>query len=171
MSNSNLNLKNDGWTTVPEKPVKKVYKKPANNQSHNQSNNYEPQNTEFQQWQTTTIQRKLTKKEKLEKDGVAIQRPSIGNKSFNSNARKIEKQADEEDDLTIHRVSSQLSKQIRDTRLNIKNPDGTSMTQKQLAQLANLPVSVVQEYENGKAIPNHSQIASLSKVLKVQLKN
>jgi ribosome-binding protein aMBF1 (putative translation factor) len=154
----------DGWTTVVEKP-----KKQTNKQSTQQKNNFTPQNTEFQQWQTTTIHRKLTKKEKLEKDGVVILRNSRNKNVVNT--RKIEKQADEEGDLIIHRVSSQLSKQIRDARMNYKNTDGTSMTQKQLAQLANLPVSVVQEYENGKAIPNHNQIASMSKVLKVQLKN
>lgn len=43
------------------------------------------------------------------------------------------------------------------------------MTQKQLAQRCNLQVSVVQSYENGKAIPNAQVISKLSRALGVKL--
>ena len=43
------------------------------------------------------------------------------------------------------------------------------MTQKQLATQMNLPVSIIMNYENGKAIPNNRFIANLERVLGAKL--
>ena len=43
------------------------------------------------------------------------------------------------------------------------------MTQKQLATQMNLPVSIIINYENGKAVPNNRFIANLERVLGTKL--
>lgn len=47
----------------------------------------------------------------------------------------------------------------------MKARQAKKMTQKQLAQQCQLQVSVIQSYENGKAIPNGQIISKLSRVL------
>lgn len=80
-----------------------------------------------------------------------------------SNARKIESKV-EEGDFHVERVKSELRHAIRDAR-NKKH-----FTQAQLAQQVNEKPFVIQEYENGKAIPNPQVLNKLSRVLGVHLR-
>lgn len=71
---------------------------------------------------------------------------------------------DRETEETHHeRVPSELKKKISQARLEKK------MTQAQLAQQINEKPSVINEYENGKAIPNPQVLSKMSRVLGVQL--
>ncbi len=61
-------------------------------------------------------------------------------------------------------VSSSLKKQIQSARLAKK------MTQADLAKAINEKPQVINEYENGKAIPNPQVLSKMSRVLGVKLK-
>jgi putative transcription factor len=61
-------------------------------------------------------------------------------------------------------VSSSLKKQIQSARLAKK------MTQADLAKAINEKPQVINEYENGKAIPNPQVLNKMSRVLGVKLK-
>lgn len=61
------------------------------------------------------------------------------------------------------RVPTELKKRIQTARLEKK------LTQAQLGQLINEKPNVIQEYENGKAIPSPAVLSKLSRVLGVQL--
>ena len=63
----------------------------------------------------------------------------------------------------ICRVPTELKKAIQQARLDKK------LTQAQLGQLVNEKPNVIQEYENGKAIPAPAVLSKLSRVLGVQL--
>ena len=62
------------------------------------------------------------------------------------------------------RVSTELKKQIQQARIAKK------LTQAQLAQMVNEKPQIINEYENGKAIPNPQILNKLSRVLGVTLK-
>ena len=61
-------------------------------------------------------------------------------------------------------VSSELKKQIQQARIAKK------LTQAQLAQMINEKPQVINDYENGKAIPNPQILSKLSRALGVKLK-
>ncbi|CED82273.1 mbf1-domain-containing protein [Phaffia rhodozyma] len=63
-------------------------------------------------------------------------------------------------------VGSAMSK----ARMAVKSADGKSMTQKDLATKVNEKPSVIQDYENGKAIPNPALLAKLERALGVKLR-
>jgi putative transcription factor len=73
--------------------------------------------------------------------------------------------------LTVHftlsdaTVSLSMSKRIAQARCEKK------LTQKELAALLSLPAKIVQEYESGKAIPNHVVINKLEKALGCRLRD
>ncbi|KAF5825868.1 DNA binding helix-turn helix protein [Dunaliella salina] len=79
------------------------------------------------------------------------------------NVRKIEKQ-DEEGNFKHERISEHLKKTI------IKLFNNAKLTQAQLAQKINEKPQIIQEYENGKAIPSSQILNKLSRVFGVQLK-
>lgn len=83
-----------------------------------------------------------------------------------SNARKIEKIADGDEDISMKpkTVSQDLKLQIQQAR------QAKNLTQKQLATQCNFPESVVKSYENGTAQPNGQELAKMSRVLGVKLK-
>jgi putative transcription factor len=62
------------------------------------------------------------------------------------------------------RVSSELKKQIQQARIAKK------LTQAQLAQMINEKPQIINEYENGKAIPNPQIMNKLSRALGVTLR-
>jgi putative transcription factor len=72
--------------------------------------------------------------------------------------------ADESESFHLETVSPKLRQQILQARLNAK------LTQVQLAQRINEQPKTIQEYENGKAIPDNRILQKLSKVLGVVLK-
>lgn len=73
---------------------------------------------------------------------------------------KILKQV-EEDDLKHKKIANELRTKIQQSRLSSK------LTQKQLAQKCNFPVSVINDIETGKAIYNPQQINKLKRILKI----
>lgn len=76
-------------------------------------------------------------------------------------ARKLE---NDTENLAHERVSPALRQQITQARIAAK------LTQAQLAQRINELPKIVQEYENGKAIPDNKILQKLSKALGVVLK-
>ena len=75
-------------------------------------------------------------------------------------AAKIEK-GSEEGDFHHARLPTEVRKRISTLRTQ------RGLTQAQLAQRVNVPPRVVQEYENGKAIPNGEMLAKLARALGV----
>eukprot|EP01067_Filipodium_phascolosomae_P005246 Filipodium_phascolosomae@DN3338_c0_g1_i1.p1 len=81
---------------------------------------------------------------------------NLSNKSVIPNARKL----DETTDVLKHdHVTREFRVELQAQRAN------KGMTQKQLAEAINEKVSVVNEYESGKAIPNGQVIQKLNKAL------
>ena len=94
---------------------------------------------------------------------------TIVNKNYkpnSNNSNTISKNItdDDLDNFEIKTVSRSLSVQIQQAR-NLKK-----ITQKDLANRLNTQPSVIQSYENGKAVPNGEFLAKMSKILGVKLK-
>ncbi|OAY53731.1 multiprotein-bridging factor 1c [Manihot esculenta] len=77
------------------------------------------------------------------------------------NARKLE---EETEPAALEKVSAEVRQAIQKARLEKK------MSQSELAKLINEQPKVVQEYENGKAVPNQAVLAKMEKVLGVKLR-
>lgn len=90
---------------------------------------------------------------------VSTVKPISANKNqinIVTNIKKIEK----EEDTFIHKtVSLNMAKKIAQARCDKK------ITQKELANMLSLPFKTIQEYESGKAIPNHLIINKIEKAL------
>lgn len=69
----------------------------------------------------------------------------------------------ENDDFSHKKVTLDLKLSIQRAR------NARKLTQKQLATQMNLPVSIIMNYENGKAIPNNRFISNLERTLGVKL--
>jgi len=67
----------------------------------------------------------------------------------------------ENDELTHKKVSPDQRKQIQQKRCQLK------WKQKDLAQKTNLPVSVINDIETGKAIYNPQHITKIKRILKI----
>lgn len=78
-----------------------------------------------------------------------------------SNMAKLE---NDTENLSHAKVSTELKKMIQQARLAKK------MSQQQLATAINEKPQVVQEYENGKAIPNQQVLGKLERALGVKLR-
>lgn len=77
------------------------------------------------------------------------------------NARKLD---EETEPAALEKVSTEVRQAIQKARLEKK------MSQSELAKLINEQPKVVQEYENGKAVPNQAVLAKMEKVLGVKLR-
>lgn len=77
------------------------------------------------------------------------------------NARKLD---ESNDPGTLERVPGEVRQLIQKARLEKK------MSQAELAKLINERPQVVQEYENGKAVPNQAVLAKMEKALGVKLR-
>lgn len=77
------------------------------------------------------------------------------------NARKLE---EETEPAALDRISTEVRQAIQKARLEKK------MSQTELAKLINEQPKVVQEYENGKAVPNQAILAKMERVLGVKLR-
>ena len=77
------------------------------------------------------------------------------------NMSKLDQETEE---LKHNTVSSELKKQIQQARLAKK------MTQAQLANAINEQPKTIQDYENGKAIPNPQILSKISRALGCKLK-
>ncbi|GMY35997.1 multiprotein-bridging factor 1c [Fagus crenata] len=77
------------------------------------------------------------------------------------NARKLDEAAEP---AALDRVSTEVKQAIQKARL------GKKMSQADLAKQINERPQVVQEYENGKAVPTQAVLAKMEKVLGVKLR-
>ncbi|CAI9100303.1 OLC1v1037276C1 [Oldenlandia corymbosa var. corymbosa] len=77
------------------------------------------------------------------------------------NARKLE---EAEEPAALDRVSTEVRQAIQKARIEKK------LSQADLAKQINERPQVVQEYENGKAVPNQAVLAKMEKVLGVKLR-
>ncbi|KAF5482052.1 hypothetical protein F2P56_002651, partial [Juglans regia] len=77
------------------------------------------------------------------------------------NARKLDEAAEP---AALDRVSTEVRQAIQKARLQKK------MSQADLAKQINERTQVVQEYENGKAVPNQAVLGKMEKVLGVKLR-
>ena len=87
---------------------------------------------------------------------------SNSNNKTEINVRKLE---NEEDTFKHATVTLSMAKRIAQVRCEKK------MTQKELAMKLSLDVKIIQEYENGKAIPNPNIINKLEKALDAKLRD
>ncbi|MBA0567966.1 hypothetical protein Golob_005494 [Gossypium lobatum] len=77
------------------------------------------------------------------------------------NARKLDEGTEP---AALDRVPTDVRQTIQKARLEKK------LSQAELAKLINEQLKVVQEYENGKAVPNQSVLAKMERVLGVKLR-
>ncbi|KAA8523101.1 hypothetical protein F0562_009524 [Nyssa sinensis] len=77
------------------------------------------------------------------------------------NARKLDEAAEP---AALDRVSAEVRQAIQKARIEKK------MSQSELAKQINERPQVVQEYENGKAVPNQAVLAKMERVLGVKLR-
>ena len=106
---------------------------------------------DHQDWKPVVVKTKQSKEEKktTTKKLSEAQQKDI----------KLLKQV-EEDNLKHKKVPPEIRKLIQQKRGALK------LTQKQLAQKVNLPVSVINEIETGKANYNHQHINKIKRILK-----
>jgi len=133
---------------------------------------------EHQDWETVTFK---SKKPKSGAQGVAKARQQGGEvattKKFNGGgnkqsaapvpARNLEDRSTIDEDserLALQTVSRDVARAIQQGRT------ATGLTQKELATRLNVKSSVVNEYEQGKAIPNNQVLARMERILGVKLR-
>jgi len=133
-----------GWTEVVAKPKKIKQKQPESDNK--------PINNLKQKSTNVPIQ------DKKYNSGRNVQ-------SIQTNARKIEKNADSEDVISVQKLTHNFTLQLQQARQQ------KQLTQKQLANLCQLPETKIRDYENGNALPNQQDINKMSKELGVILKN
>ncbi|KAK4684816.1 putative transcription factor, partial [Tremellales sp. Uapishka_1] len=68
------------------------------------------------------------------------------------------------------KVDIGVGKALAQARMDKKNPDGKSMTQKELATAVNAKPQDIAELETGKAVPNVALLAKLERVVGVKLR-
>lgn len=95
---------------------------------------------------------------------TVLQKKKTSNSSASAQTDVNTYKLEEDDHVQIEHVSSELKQQI------IKARTAAKLTQSQLAQRINEQPKVIQEYENGKAIPNNAILQKMSKILGVTLK-
>lgn len=86
------------------------------------------------------------------------------NKKVTSTAVNARKLDEETEPAALAKVSSEVRLAIQKARIEKK------MSQFELGKLINERTQVVQEYENGKAVPNHMVLAKMERVLGVKLR-
>ncbi len=106
---------------------------------------------DHQDWKAVIVKKT---KEKSDKNKPKIK------KVIDSNI-KMEKKI-EEGNLEHKKISHELRVQIQQGRTS------KGLTQKQLANSVNLPQSIINEIESGKAIYNHVQINKIKRVLGIK---
>ncbi|XP_043707890.1 multiprotein-bridging factor 1c-like [Telopea speciosissima] len=77
------------------------------------------------------------------------------------NARKLD---EETEPATLNRIAANVRQAIQKARLAKK------MSQADLAKQINEKLQLVQEYENGKAVPNQAVLVKMERVLEVKLR-
>ena len=82
----------------------------------------------------------------------------------------VERKIDEGEYVAPKPISMELRQIIQQARCAKKNPDGSSMTQKQLAAKINVPSATVNGYESGKMVPVQFVLGKLERELNVRLR-
>jgi ribosome-binding protein aMBF1 (putative translation factor) len=134
---------NGGWITVSHKK-----KKTKTNTVNTKSNNSIPNFNRTVTRESTTYRPKKQY-----------------NRNNASNYANYNKADEDDGDYHVKRVSSKMSAQIVAARMQ------KGWNQKQFANASNLPLSVIQDYEKGNAVPNGNYINKMSKILGEQLSN
>jgi putative transcription factor len=116
-----------------------------------------------QDWENITFKKKnptSSKDAKAREFGVNKERISNKNKAYKNETdmRKVENE-----EIKINKIDIKMSKLIQRARFDSK------ISQKDLANKLNLQVSVIQNYENGKAVPNKNLLFKMGKILKMHL--
>ena len=113
-----------------------------------------------QDWKPVTLHRTYTADEKLKNAQRSGQTTSINKNTAQNKSAKLDS---ETENFTIVKSGLTLGKEIQQGRTAKK------LTQKQLATMLNEKPQVIQQYENGQAIPNPQIINKLQKTLGVKL--
>jgi len=119
-----------------------------------------------QDWKPVVFKKTQKQLQKENPNKYKTQKTVKKNSKPNSNSTQPLKKFTDDDPESLHikKVSLDLRKQIQQARTAKK------MTQKDLANKLCVPVTTIQNYENGKAIPNGAFIAKIGRVLGVKLK-
>ena len=116
-----------------------------------------------QDWTPVVLKKTPTKADKKKSGETSsvrtVEKPNSNKSSVNS--RKLE----ESDALSVATIPHDLKIQIQQAR-TAKN-----LTQKELATALNSQQNLIQNYENGTAVPDGAFLAKMSKFLGTQLKN
>lgn len=99
----------------------------------------------FQDWDTVVLKKHTPPK------GNALYKSSFPKKNEDCDSNKLLK------------ITNELKLSIQQARVNKK------LSQKQLANLLGCQQTVINQYENGKAIPNNHFISKLERILNVKL--
>jgi putative transcription factor len=113
-----------------------------------------------QDWKPVTLHRTYTADEKLKNAQRTGQTTSVNKNTLQNKSAKLDA---ETENFTIVKSGLTLGKEIQQGRTAKK------LTQKQLATMLNEKPQVIQQYENGQAIPNPQIINKLQKTLGVKL--
>jgi len=113
-----------------------------------------------QDWKPLTVHRTFTTDEKLKNAQRTGQTTSVNKNTVQNKSAKLDA---ETENFTIVKSGLTLGKEIQQGR------SAKKLTQKQLATMLNEKPQVIQQYENGQAIPNPQIINKLQKSLGVKL--
>ena len=113
-----------------------------------------------QDWKPVTLNRTYTADEKLKNAQRTGQTTSVNKNTVQNKSAKLDA---ETENFTIVKSGLTLGKEIQNGRTAKK------LTQKQLATMLNEKPQVIQQYENGQAIPNPQIINKLQRTLGVKL--
>ena len=113
-----------------------------------------------QDWKPVTLHRTYTADEKLKNAQRTGQTTSVNKNTVQNKSAKLDA---ETENFTIVKSGLTLGKEIQQGRTAKK------LTQKQLATMLNEKPQVIQQYENGQAIPNPQIINKLQRTLGVKL--
>jgi len=120
-------------------------------------------NNPQQDWKPIILKKKYSKTEKkklMNQDKIKTQTVQKYTKTKDSQVKNIK--LDKETDANKHtKVKKELSKKIQQARLKNK------WTQDELAKKLNMPKSIINSYENGKAIPKPQEIIKIRRILKI----
>lgn len=130
-----------------------------------------------QDWEPVVLQKPRTKARELRdpkavnkalRTGAQVQTVKKADAGSNKktpptavNARKLD---EAEEPAALNKVSTEVRQAIQKARIEKK------MSQAELAKQINERPQVVQEYENGKGVPNHAVLAKMERVLGVKLR-
>ena len=107
-----------------------------------------------QDWEPVVFKKNI---QPTTKDGKPIPKIKLTDEQIRLN--KVDNE-----EIQIKKVSLELRIIIQRARQNLK------MSQAQLAQQINQKQNVINEYENGKAVPNNQILSKLERVLKTKLR-